>query len=149
MAEPYQQEVSEVVAALGSDAVHGLRDSDARARLDQYGPNALAAEKPLPGWRRFLAQFQNVLVILLLAATALSVGLWAYRPDTALPYEAIAIFAVVLLNATMGYLQETRAEAAVAALRTLTADHAEVIRDGERQRIPAAALVPVSSPRRQ
>ena len=61
---------------------------------------------------------------------------------TALPYEAIAIFAVVLLNATMGYVQESRAEAAVAALRAMSAADATVIRDGERRSIAASDIVP-------
>ena len=59
-----------------------------------------------------------------------------------MPYEAIAIFAVVLLNAIMGYVQESRAESAVAALRQMAAAHAHVIRDGDRRSIPAAELVP-------
>ena len=59
-----------------------------------------------------------------------------------LPYEAIAIFAVVLLNAALGYVQESRAEAAVAALRAMSAADATVIRDGERRSIPAAEIVP-------
>ena len=96
----------------------------------------------MPAWRKFLAQFQDVLVILLLVATAISAGLWLYERESALPYEAIAIFAVVLLNAVMGYVQESRAEAAVAALRQMSAAHANVIRDGERQSIPAAEIVP-------
>jgi P-type Ca2+ transporter type 2C len=96
----------------------------------------------VPGWRRFLSQFQDVLVILLLVATAVSVGLWFVERDTALPYESIAIFAVVLLNATMGFIQEARAEAAVAALRAMSASEASVIRDGERRRVAAAELVP-------
>ncbi len=142
MKDTYQLEVSEVVAALGTDPVRGLGDRDARARLEQHGRNELTAERPVPAWRRFLAQFEDVLVILLLVATAISAGLWIVERDAALPYEAIAIFAVVLLNATMGYVQESRAEAAVAALRAMTADDAEVIRDGERRRIPAVDLVP-------
>ena len=56
-------------------------------------------------------------MILLLIATAISAALWAFERDAPLPYEAIAIFAVVLLNAAMGYVQESRAEAAVSALR--------------------------------
>jgi P-type Ca2+ transporter type 2C len=96
----------------------------------------------VPGWRRFLSQFQDVLVILLLVATAVSVGLWFVERDTALPYDSIAIFAVVLLNATMGFIQEARAEAAVAALRAMSASEASVIRDGERRRVAAAELVP-------
>ena len=83
-----------------------------------------------------------MLVILLLVATAISAGLWAFERDAALPYEAIAIFAVVLLNATMGYIQESRAEAAVAALRAMSAADATVIRGGERRSVPAADIVP-------
>src|SRR6185312_5031151 len=120
----------------------GLADGEARRRLERDGRNELASEPPTPAWRRFLAQFQDVLVVLLLAATAISALLWEIERDAALPYEAIAILAVVLLNATMGYLQEARAEAAVAALRALTAAEATVIREGARSRVPAAELVP-------
>ncbi|ARO87760.1 cation-translocating P-type ATPase [Nitrosospira lacus] len=138
----YRRPVDEVLAAFDTDAQHGLSEDGARARLEKYGRNELAAKKPLPGWRKFLAQFQNVLVIMLLVATAISAGLWWYERDAALPYEAIAIFAVVLLNAIMGYIQEARAEEAVAALRQMSAAHASVIRNGARRSIPAAELVP-------
>jgi Ca2+-transporting ATPase len=137
----YQQPADAVVAALGSDARRGLDEGEARARLERDGANELAAEKPVPGWRRFLAQFQDALVVLLLAATAISAALWAVERDQPVPYEAIAIFAVVLLNAVMGYVQEARAEAAVAALHAMSASDATVIRDGERRRIPAARIV--------
>jgi Ca2+-transporting ATPase len=138
----YRQPTHEVVAALATDARRGLSDGEARARLERHGRNELAAEKPVPAWRRFLAQFQDVLVALLLVATAVSAGLWLLERDTPLPYEAIAIFAVVLLNATMGYVQEARAEAAVAALRAMSAANATVIRSGERRSVPAAEIVP-------
>ena len=137
----YRQRIEDVVAALGTDAQHGLTDQEARTRLLRDGRNELAAEKPIPAWRRFLAQFQDVLVLLLLGATAISVALWAIEREAALPYEAIAIFAVVLVNATMGYVQESRAESAVAALRAMSAADATVIRGGERRRIPAADIV--------
>lgn len=138
----YRLSVRDVVDQLATDITHGLSDKEARARGAQYGPNELEAEQPEPAWRRFLAQFQDVLVILLLVATAISAGLWALERDAALPYEAIAIFAVVLLNATMGYVQEARAAAAVAALRAMSAADATVIRDGERRSIAARDLVP-------
>ena len=138
---PHREPAAAVAAALGSDLRRGLTEAEAGARLARDGPNELAAEAAAPGWRRFLAQFQDVLVILLLIATAVSAGLWAYERDASLPYEALAILAVVLLNATMGYLQESRAEAAVAALRAMSADEATVIRDGERHRVAATALV--------
>ena len=140
--DSYQLTVDEALSALGSDAQHGLSESEARARLVKYGKNEIATEEPAPAWRKFVAQFQNVLVILLLIATAISAALWLYEGESALPYESIAIFAVVLLNAVMGYIQESRAEQAVAALRQMSAAHANVIRDGTRQSIPATEVVP-------
>jgi Ca2+-transporting ATPase len=139
---PYQQEAKEVLAVLGSDPHRGLSEKEARARLQRYGRNELATEKPVPAWRKFLAEFQNPLVILLLAATIISFGLWLYEAEGALPYEALAIFAVVFLNATMGYIQQARAASAVAALKQMAAAHATVIRDGERRSVPARDIVP-------
>jgi P-type Ca2+ transporter type 2C len=138
----YQKPVDEVLTALGTDAQRGLNEGQARARLERYGRNELTAEKPVPAWKKFLAQFQDVLVILLLIATAISAGLWLFERESALPYEAVAIFAVVLLNALMGYIQESRAEEAVAALRQMSAAHANVIRDGARRSIIATEVVP-------
>jgi Ca2+-transporting ATPase len=138
----YRQHADEVIAALGTDRQRGLSGVEAESRLRLHGRNELTPEQPVPAWRRFLAQFQDVLVILLLLATAISAGLWAYERDAALPYEAIAIFAVVVLNATMGYIQESRAEAAVAALRAMSAADARVIREGARRSVPATDLVP-------
>ncbi len=139
---PYQQAVQEVLAAFGTDAQRGLTEDEARLRLARYGRNELMADAPVPAWRKFLAQFEDALVILLLVATALSAGLWLYERDSPLPYEAIAICAVVLLNAVMGYVQESRADSAVAALRQMTAAHAHVMRDGESRTVPASDLVP-------
>jgi Ca2+-transporting ATPase len=142
LAEPHRHEAAEVLAALDTDARRGLSQGEARARLAHHGRNELVEEEPVPAWRRLLAQFRSALVLLLLIATAISVALWLYERDTALPYEALAIFAVVVLNAAMGYAQEARAEAAISALRELAADDVEVLRDGERRRLAAAELVP-------
>ena len=130
-----------VLAALGSDGARGLAEVEARRRFARDGPNELTAEPPVPAWRRFLAQFQSILVLLLLAATAISLALWFVERETALPYDAIAIVAIVLLNAAMGFVQEARAEQAVAALRSIAAAEATVIRDGERRRVHARELV--------
>jgi Ca2+-transporting ATPase len=138
----YRLSVSEVATALGTDAHRGLDAADAARRLAEVGRNELIAERPVPAWRRFLAQFQDILVLLLLAATVVSVLDWYFEGAGGLPYEAIAIFAVVLLNAVMGFVQESRAEAAVTALRAMTAASALVVRDGERRRVAAAELVP-------
>jgi Ca2+-transporting ATPase len=140
--EAYRQSVDEVLLALDTDARRGLSEREARARLESFGKNELTAEEPVPAWKKFLAQFQDVLVILLLIATLISAGLWLYERESALPYEAIAIFAVVLLNAVMGYIQASRAEEAVAALRQMSAAHANVMRDGARQSLPATEVVP-------
>lgn len=83
------------VAALGTDAQLGLSEAEARALLQRHGRNELTAEMPVPAWRKFLSQFQDVPVILLLIATLNSAGLWLYEYESALPCEAIAILAVV------------------------------------------------------
>jgi Ca2+-transporting ATPase len=140
--EPHRRHADDVVASLGADRRRGLTDAEARSRLERHGHNELAAEKATPAWVRFLAQFRDVLVILLLIATGISAGLWAYERDPDLPYEAMAILAVVLFNALLGYVQQARAEAAVAALRAMSAADAAVIRNGERRSIPAAEIVP-------
>jgi len=139
--DAWRRPAQDVIAALASDPRRGLSADEARARLARDGRNELAAAPPVPAWRRLLAQFQDVLVVLLLIATVVSAAIWFYERDAALPYEAMAIFAIVLLNAAMGYVQEARAEAAVAALRALSAADATVIRDGERHAVPASDVV--------
>jgi len=138
----YRHPISDAVAALDTDAERGLSQGEARARLDRYGRKELTGAKPVPAWRKFHAQFHDVLVVLLLVATAISAALWLYERHSALPYEAMAIFAVVLLSAVMGYVQQSRAEQAVAALRRMSATDAHVIRDDARQTVLAAELVP-------
>lgn len=141
-AQAYRQSAEEVLSAFATDARRGLSEKEARARLERYGRNQLIAEKPVPAWRRFFAQFQDALVILLLIATAVSFGLWLYEGKSALPYEALAILAIVILNAIIGYVQESRAESAIAALRQMSAAQAHAVRDGERRSVDSAELVP-------
>jgi Ca2+-transporting ATPase len=138
----YRQSIPKILTRLNTDARHGLSAEEARARLDKYGKNELASEKPVPWWRKFLRQFQDTLVVLLLVATAISTALWLYERESTLPYEAIAIFAIVLLNAVMGYVQASRAEQAIASLRAMSPAEASVIREGHRQKVPASELVP-------
>src|SRR5262245_17156594 len=138
----YQQPAQDVIAVLDSDAVSGLKTVEVHRRLAQYGPNELQAEPPTPAWRKFLAQFQDVLIVLLLIAAAISLIVWLYERDQPLPYEALVIFAIVLLNGILGFVQEERAERSVAALREMAAAEASVLRNGQPQRIPATDLVP-------
>ena len=107
--EPYRVDVADALALLASDGRLGLAEEEARSRLRRYGRNELAHSKPVPAWRRFLAQVQEPLVILLLVASLISAGIWLVERDAALPYEAMAILAVVLLNALMGYMQQSQA----------------------------------------
>ena len=138
----HELDAASVIRELDTDGRVGLAESEARARLSRFGSNELQAERPIPMWRRFVAQFKDTLVILLIIATAVSVVVWAVEGASGLPYEAMAILAVVLLNAALGFVQETRAEAAVTALKKMSAEQATVVRDGERRRAPASELVP-------
>ncbi len=138
----YQQTIEDVGRTLVTDLSRGLGQAEALARLAEYGPNQLATSAPASRWKKFLAQFGNVLVVLLLIATAISAVLWWYERNEALPYEAIAISAVVLLNAVLGYVQQERAESAIAALRDMAAAHAHVVRDGAVASVPASEVVP-------
>ena len=140
--EPYLGSADGVLTTLESDANVGLSSTQARERLVRHGSNELTQEKPVPAWRKFLAQFGDPLVLLLVVAALISTGLWVYERDSALPYEGLTILAVVLLNAVMGYVQEAKAAQAVAALKQMSAARANVIRDGQRQSIAASDLVP-------
>ena len=133
-----------MVAAFGSDLVRGLSRDEAHRRLEQYGPNRLKSAPETPWWRRLLEQFQNFLVIILLVATVISMAEWLLQDprESALPYEAIVILLIVVLNALLGFFQESRAERSVRALMALAAPESTVVRDGERQRIPAEQIVP-------
>jgi Ca2+-transporting ATPase len=138
----YLQPADDVLAQHKVSAERGLSEQEALERLGQQGPNELRAKKPEPEWHKIIDQFKDVLVILLLAAAAISALLWIYDRETSAPYEALAILAVVLLNALMGYTQRARAENALAALGETSAAHASVLRNGTRLSILAREVVP-------
>lgn len=138
---PYRESADKVLKHLISDARQGLTTGEARARLARDGANELPHVPPVPAWRRFLAQLQNPLTGLLLAATVISLAAWIIEKEGGLPYETITILAIVILNAVLGYIQENRAEQAVAALQAMSAPTARVVRDGSIQTIPARELV--------
>src|SRR5881396_2567941 len=76
--DPYREAIDSVLTSFGADERAGLTANEARARLDRYGKNELATQKRVPRWRKFLEQFQDVLVVLLLVATVISAVLWLY-----------------------------------------------------------------------
>ncbi|MER3515063.1 MAG: ATPase, partial [Chloroflexota bacterium] len=143
---PESLPVDEVARGLQTPLDRGLSSEEARRRLQQYGPNELR-ERPRPTiWHMLLEQFSSFVVLILIAAAAISfiIGLQEYRThgDTTEFVEALAILAIVFLNAVLGVIQERRAEEAFAALRRLAAPEARVLRDGHRVTIPARELVP-------
>jgi Ca2+-transporting ATPase len=139
---PYRRPAAEVVVALGGDAKRGLTAGDVEARLARHGRNELPSPPAVPAWRRFLAQFRDVLTILLLVATAVSLVAWWIERESPVPYEALTILAIVALNGVLGFVQESRAEQAVAALKAMAAPGARVLRDGEQRTVPTAEVVP-------
>jgi magnesium-transporting ATPase (P-type) len=140
--EPWRRDAAEVAAGLDADVDRGLSAREAEARLARFGPNVLETAEPVPTWRKLLAQFESPLVYLLLGAIVVSLAAWALEGGEEVPYEAIVIAAIVVLNAVLGYVQEARAEQAVAALQRMAAATAGVVRDGRELRIPAADVVP-------
>lgn len=138
----FQMKTEEVLTEMRSDAERGLSSAEAKSRLGQHGRNKLTAEPPIPQWKKFLGQFRDVLVVLLIVAAAISAVIWWFERGSALPYEAMAIATIVILNAVLGYTQEASAEASLAKLRAMSADEATVLRDGERRLVPATELVP-------
>jgi Ca2+-transporting ATPase len=139
---PHAQDVDGLAQALGTDPATGLAAAEADRRLAIVGANALDPHPPIPRWRRFLAQFESPLVLLLVAAGAVSFVVHLLEGEGGAPYEALTILAIVVANAILGFVQEARAEAAVAGLKALTAETALVVRDGERVVLDATALVP-------
>ena len=125
----------EVARLLKTDCESGLTSGEARRRLQRYGPNKLAEKPPKPKWLIFLQQFQDFMVMVLLVATAVSALLGEIA-------DAAAIAAIVMVNAVLGYMQEAKAEASLAALKQLTAPRAKVLRDKRIINIRADELVP-------
>ena len=140
MKRTYTQSAEEVLQSLGVSA-EGLSSAEAKARLEKYGPNKLKeAEKPTL-LQRFFAQLKDPMLIILLIAAAVSAAtnLLAGHNEMA---EVIIILAVVLLNAILGVFQESKAEAAIEALQTMTAATCKVLRDGKMVVLHSDELVP-------
>ncbi|HLO02560.1 MAG TPA: cation-translocating P-type ATPase [Symbiobacteriaceae bacterium] len=127
--------LDQVLASVAADPQAGLTVAEARRRLDEVGPNELAGAPREPWWRILIAQFQDFMVLVLLAATVLSYALG----ETA---DAITIIVIVLINAVLGFIQEYRAEQSLEALKQMAAPVARAIRDGSEMAIPAKELVP-------
>jgi Ca2+-transporting ATPase len=143
MISPHRQDTKLVLENLKTDEKTGLDPEEVQQRLKQYGFNELT-EAPQAGWlKKFLDQFRNTLVLILLAATIVSFLLWLYNPEeVAYPYDSIIILLIVLANAILGFTQESRAEKSLEALKKMAAPYAWVLRSGKREHIPAREVVP-------
>ena len=126
---------AEVLQRLDVEAAQGLTAGEAVQRLDRDGPNRLAEAKREPRWRGFLRQFQDLLIIILLAAAVIS---FVVTREWETP---VVIALVVLLNATIGFVQESKAEASLEALKKMLVTTATVRRDGRMVNLDAAELV--------
>jgi potassium/sodium efflux P-type ATPase len=140
--DPVRSDAASIALALGVDPESGLSSGEAAKRLVAVGPNELRSTKRNPLWRRILAPFMDPLILLLLAAVAISLAAWMIEGAQGLPIDAMVILAIILLNAALGLIQEARAENAVAALSVMTRAQSTVLRDGELITVPSVELVP-------
>lgn len=130
----YRCSTAQVSTAFAVDTAAGLSAKETHERLQRMGPNELPTQPPVPAWKRFLRQFHNLLIYVLLVAATLA-GFLAEWLDMAV------ILAVVLVNAGIGFYQEGRAEKALSAIAQMLKIQATVRRDGSNQRVDASALV--------
>jgi P-type Ca2+ transporter type 2C len=141
-ADPSLLDAAAVLGSLGVDPKSGLSSAEAAERLAQVGRNRLDPAAQVPAWRKLLAQFADPLIYLLLAAIVIAVVAWALEGAQGVPFDAVVIAVIVVANAVLGFVQERKAEQAVAALQRMAAPTATVVRDGQQARIPAEELVP-------
>ena len=146
--EFYSCPQGDVVKDLATDARKGLTEEEAQARRARYGENKLQEQKKKSMFVRFLEQFKDVMIIILLIAACVSFGVICYEVFGTGEGEAIEfvepalIIFIVVLNAVMGVIQESKAEKALEALKNMSAPHARVLRDGKEKFIQASELVP-------
>ena len=135
----YQKTIEQAMldAGVGQE---GLSSAQAEKRLEQYGKNKLAEGKKTPLIVRFFQQLADPMIIILIAAAAISLVLSIVENES--PADVIIIMAVVLINAILGVLQESKAEKAIAALQEIAAATSKVIRDGKQMTIRSEDLVP-------
>ena len=137
----YLSESSAVLAEQGSDERSGITSAEAQARLEKFGPNKLAEGEKTPLWKRFFGQMADPMIIMLIVAAAISagVGMAEGKGDFA---DVIIILFVVIVNAVLGVVQESKAEEALEALQEMAAATSKVIRDGHEIHVPSSEVVP-------
>ncbi|MGZ5481512.1 MAG: cation-translocating P-type ATPase [Pyrinomonadaceae bacterium] len=129
-------------AVNGTTSGVGLTSAEAQLRLRQHGPNVLPVTRPVPLWRRLIAQFRSPLIYILLFAVGIDLTIWFVEGHSGWPVESFAIALILLLNAGLGVYQESKAENALARLKALADSFVWIIRDGHVVHLPSAEIVP-------
>ncbi|NJL47072.1 MAG: cation-translocating P-type ATPase [Leptolyngbyaceae cyanobacterium SM2_5_2] len=132
--------INEALAQQGTDPEQGLTQAQVETRQRQFGPNELEETAGRQTWEIIMDQFKNIMLIMLIVV-AIIAGALDLMSQT-FPKDAVAIFAIVILNGLLGYLQESRAEKALAALKRLSSPRVRVVRDGREAEVDAKDLVP-------
>ncbi len=132
----------ELIKELGSDIQMGLSTAYANEAILKYGKNKLSEKKKKSLLQRFLEQFKDVMILILIAAAVISFGIAVFEGNPSEFFEPALILLIVILNAVIGVFQENKAEKALEALNNMSALHAKVIRDGKEQIIESSYLVP-------
>ncbi|HBN80659.1 MAG TPA: ATPase, partial [Ruminococcaceae bacterium] len=141
----HAESLDKVRESLQTDFKQGLTSAEAQARLQKYGRNKLNEKAPRTFFQRFMDQMKDVMIIILLIAALISAGLSVYNMmngQEAEWIEPIAIILIVVLNGIIGVVQESKAEAALEALKDMSAPNAKAVRGGQIQSVPAAEVVP-------
>ena len=139
---PYSQSKEELLTSLSADEHRGLTSAEVLVRKQKYGANKLKEKKKKTTMQRFLDQFKDAMILILIAAAVISFVVVCVEQNWGELFEPLLIVLIVILNAVMGVYQEGKAEKALDALKSMSAPHARVIRDGEEKVIDASELVP-------
>ncbi|MBQ7346926.1 MAG: cation-translocating P-type ATPase [Clostridia bacterium] len=132
----------DILSELNTNQTSGLSAAEVEKRREQYGPNKLKEKKKKTNLQRFIEQFKDVMILILIAAAVISFVIACVERNPKEFFEPALILLIVILNAIMGVVQESKAEHALEALQSLSAPHTRVIRDGQEQIIEASELVP-------
>ncbi len=138
----HSKPISDVLKHLKVDPSTGLSSAEVLSRRNQYGENKLREKKKKTTFQRFLEQFKDVMILILIAAAIISFVVVCVEKNWGELFEPALILLIVILNAVMGVYQEGKAEKALDALKNMSAPHARVIRSGKEEIIAAAELVP-------
>jgi len=139
---PHSLAQEDLVDSLQTDPQDGLSQEEAARRLAHFGPNELTAAEPISPWRILARQFQDLMVVILLAAAAVSLAAWFLEGAEGPPADTLVIAAIVILNAVLGFAQEYRAEKTVEELRRMASVRSRVRRGGQELSVAREDLVP-------